>query len=44
VGRRRSFLFVALLVGSDALAHAARWGQKTWDEMFVPQRDVVEAP
>ena len=46
---------IALLAGSDALAHArapanpdpkraARWGEQTWDEMFVPQLDVVEVP
>ena len=23
---------------------AARWGEQTWDEMFVPQLDVVEEP
>jgi hypothetical protein len=23
---------------------AARWGEQTWDEMFVPQLDVVRAP
>jgi len=22
----------------------ARWGEQTWDEMFVPQLDVVRAP
>jgi hypothetical protein len=23
---------------------AARWGEEMWDEMFVPQLDVVEVP